>query len=105
MQAFYEAINICQPSFIRVESDEVTYPMHIILRYEIEKGILKVRMWFPIPGRCGIIKCRTIWDLSCDGYGRHLQDVHWSGGALDIFLLYIWSHVRQPVLQCHEAGD
>lgn len=37
----YGAINkMRDPSFIRVESDEVTYPMHILLRYEIEKGLL-----------------------------------------------------------------
>ncbi|MEK9628936.1 MAG: carboxypeptidase M32, partial [Nitrospinota bacterium] len=36
---FYEAVNTSEPSFIRVEADEVTYPMHVILRYEIEKGL------------------------------------------------------------------
>ena len=35
----YEAVNVSEPSFIRVEADEVTYPMHVILRYEIEKGL------------------------------------------------------------------
>ena len=41
MQDMYGAINkMKDPSFIRVESDEVTYPMHILLRYEIEKGLL-----------------------------------------------------------------
>lgn len=38
---FYEAINVIKsPSLIRVEADEVTYPMHIILRYEIERGLI-----------------------------------------------------------------
>ena len=35
----YEAVNVSEPSYIRVEADEVTYPMHVILRYEIEKGL------------------------------------------------------------------
>lgn len=38
---FYAAINVMKsPSLIRVEADEVTYPMHIILRYEIERGLM-----------------------------------------------------------------
>lgn len=41
VQELYRAINkMKDPSFIRVESDEVTYPMHIVLRYEIEKALL-----------------------------------------------------------------
>jgi carboxypeptidase Taq len=41
MQDMYAAVNKMQdPSLIRAESDEVTYPMHILLRYEIEKGLL-----------------------------------------------------------------
>ena len=39
VKKLYNAINVCRSSFIRVEADEVTYPMHIILRYEIEKGL------------------------------------------------------------------
>ena len=37
---FYEAINIVEPSMIRVDADEVTYPLHVILRFEIEKDLL-----------------------------------------------------------------
>ena len=37
--SFYEAINSCKSDFIRVEADELTYPLHIILRYEIECGL------------------------------------------------------------------
>lgn len=41
MQELYAAINtVKDPSLIRVESDEVTYPMHIIIRYEIERDML-----------------------------------------------------------------
>ena len=39
VQTFYEGINVSKPSFIRVEADEVTYPLHVIIRYEIEKGL------------------------------------------------------------------
>jgi carboxypeptidase Taq len=40
-QQFYRAFNKSKPGFIRVESDEVTYPMHIILRYEIERDLIE----------------------------------------------------------------
>ena len=85
----YNAINICRPSFIRVEADEVTYPMHIILRYEIEKGLFD-----------GTIKVKNLPEVwngmmeeflgicpSTDGQGV-LQDVHWSGGAFGYFPSY-----------------
>lgn len=39
VDSFYRAINTCKPGFIRVEADEMTYPLHVILRYEIEKGL------------------------------------------------------------------
>ena len=85
----YSAINSCHPSFIRVEADEVTYPMHIILRYEIEKGLFD-----------GTIKVKNlpkVWNdkmeeylgiiPTSDSFGV-LQDVHWSGGAFGYFPSY-----------------
>ena len=41
---FYRAVNKMQPSFIRVEADELTYGLHIILRYEIERDIFEGRL-------------------------------------------------------------
>ncbi len=89
VQAFYEAINICRPSFIRVESDEVTYPMHIILRYEIEKGIFD--------GTYAVSELPEVWNNKMQDYlgirpatdaEGILQDVHWSGGAFGYFPSY-----------------
>ncbi len=88
-QAFYEAINICRPTFIRVESDEVTYPMHIILRYEIEKGIFD--------GTYTVSELPEVWNNKMEEYlgirpatdvEGILQDVHWSGGAFGYFPSY-----------------
>ena len=89
IQAFYEAINVCRPSFIRVESDEVTYPMHIILRYEIEKGIFD--------GTYMVSDLPELWNNKMQDYlgicpatdtEGILQDVHWSGGAFGYFPSY-----------------
>ena len=89
VEKLYKAINVCRPSLIRVEADEVTYPMHIILRYEIEKGLFD-----------GTIKVKNlpeVWNVKMEEYlGIHpstncqgvLQDVHWSGGAFGYFPSY-----------------
>ncbi len=88
-QAFNEAINICRPTFIRVEADEVTYPMHIILRYEIEKGIFD--------GTYTVSDLPEVWNNKMQDYlgicpatdaEGILQDVHWSGGAFGYFPSY-----------------
>ena len=80
-QELYEAINIVEPSLIRTEADEVTYGLHIIIRYEIEKMIcnneLKVddvpAMWNKL------YKEYLGVDVPNDAEGV-LQDVHWTGG-------------------------
>ena len=86
---FYEAVNISQPSFIRVEADEVTYPMHVILRYEIEKGLFD--------GSIEVNGLPDLWNSKMKEYlGVEpptntlgvLQDTHWSGGAFGYFPSY-----------------
>ena len=88
-EELYHAINISKPSFIRVEADEVTYPMHVILRYEIEKGLFD--------GSIEVEKLPTIWNDRMEEYlgirpptdaQGVLQDVHWSGGAFGYFPSY-----------------
>lgn len=86
---FYAAINKIKPSFIRVEADEVTYCLHVILRFEIEKelmeGSLKVKQ---IPEAWNE-KMRTYLGISPehDDLGC-LQDIHWSMGAFGYFPTY-----------------
>ncbi|MGV3489541.1 MAG: carboxypeptidase M32 [Tuberibacillus sp.] len=89
LDAFYRAVNVAGPSLIRIEADELTYPLHIIVRYEIEKGLfngdLKVK---DLPG---------IWNEKMEEYlgirpetDREgvLQDIHWSGGDFGYFPSY-----------------
>ncbi len=87
--SFYRAINTCKPDFIRVEADELTYPLHVILRYEIEKGLFD--------GTMSVDDLPEIWDSMMmkylgikpptDTLGV-LQDSHWSGGAFGYFPSY-----------------
>ena len=77
----YEAVNIVEPSLIRTEADEVTYGLHIVVRYEVEKAILR--------GEIDIKDVPKLWNAlyekylgvtpTSDAVGV-LQDVHWSGG-------------------------
>ncbi len=86
---FYRAVNICKPSLIRVEADEVTYPLHVILRYEIEKGLFD--------GSISVHEIPHVWNDKMEHYlGIHpktdsegvLQDIHWSMGAFGYFPSY-----------------
>ena len=79
-----------KPSVIRVESDEVTYPLHVILRTELEMDLLA--------GKISVNDLPKQWnakmkeylnvDIENDKQGV-LQDVHWSGGAIGYFPTFI----------------
>lgn len=86
---FYKAINKCEPSLIRVEADEVTYGLHIILRFELElqllSGDLKVDE-LPEAWNCKMKELLGIVpDSDANGV---LQDVHWSIGIFGYFPTY-----------------
>ena len=85
----YAAVNKAQPSLIRTESDELTYPMHIMIRYEIEKlmmnGNVKVD---ELPGLWNRMYKEYLGvDVPDDRRGV-LQDTHWSGGMFGYFPSY-----------------
>ncbi|AEH47693.1 carboxypeptidase M32 [Parageobacillus thermoglucosidasius] len=89
LDAFYRAINEAKPSLIRIEADELTYPLHIIIRYEIEKGLFN--------GTVEVKDLPEIWNGKYEEYlGIRpdndavgvLQDVHWSGGSFGYFPSY-----------------
>lgn len=89
LDAFLTAINRVEASFIRVEADEVTYGLHIILRYELEKALIE--------GELEVSQLQQAWDDRMQEYlgirPRNaaegvLQDVHWSMGMLGYFPTY-----------------
>ncbi|MBU8916188.1 carboxypeptidase M32 [Neobacillus sp. 114] len=89
IKGFYRAINESKPSFIRIEADELTYPLHIIIRYEIEKGLFNDEI--------EVSDLPKVWNdmylkylgirPGHDGEGV-LQDVHWAGGSFGYFPSY-----------------
>lgn len=91
---FYRDINKVQADFIRVEADEVTYNMHIMIRYEIECAILT--------GELAIKDFPGYWNSKYEEYlgitpendaVGCLQDVHWAGGAVGYFPTYSMGNI------------
>ena len=89
LHAFYAAINQVEASSIRVEADEVTYNLHILLRFELEMDM--------VSGGVEVDDLPTVWNERMEEYlGMRptddaqgvLQDVHWSLGLLGYFPTY-----------------
>jgi carboxypeptidase Taq len=89
LDVFYRAINKAMPSFIRVEADELTYNLHIILRFELELDVLE--------GKVSVAGLPAAWKDRfeqmfgiCPATDREgvLQDIHWSIGAIGYFPTY-----------------
>jgi carboxypeptidase Taq len=88
-KAFYRAVNKVEPSHIRVEADEATYGLHIVLRFELEQELIE--------GRLAIADLPDAWnsrvkrylglDVPDDAHGV-LQDVHWAAGLIGYFPTY-----------------
>jgi carboxypeptidase Taq len=88
-EEFYRAVNRVQPSLIRVEADEVTYNLHVILRFEMELGLLEGTIAVADAPAAWNRKSEELLGLSPpDDAQGILQDVHWSGGAIGYFPTY-----------------
>jgi carboxypeptidase Taq len=89
LDELYGAANVVEPGFIRVESDEATYNLHIMVRFEIERAV--------IGGSLEVAGIPSVWnrlykeylglDVPDDRRGC-LQDIHWSMGAMGYFPTY-----------------
>jgi len=91
---FYRIINKVSPSLIRTESDEVTYNLHIILRFELEKEMIE--------GSIDLKDLPQIWKSKMKDYFGItvpndrlgvLQDVHWSAGLIGYFPTYAFGNL------------
>ncbi len=94
LEDYYRAINVAGPSLIRIEADEMTYALHIMVRYEIEKGLIN--------GEIEVKDLPTIWNEKMEEYlgitpdndaVGVLQDVHWSGGSFGYFPSYALGYI------------
>jgi carboxypeptidase Taq len=93
-EAFWRSVNAVRPSLIRVEADEVTYNMHVILRFELEQEILAGSVALAdLPGEWNARMHEYLGiDVPSDAEGV-LQDVHWSAGIFGYFPTYSLGNV------------
>jgi carboxypeptidase Taq len=118
LDRFLAGINRVKPSLIRIKADEVTYGMHVMLRFELEQDLVE--------GRVAIADLPNVWnskmreylgvDVPDDARGV-LQDTHWASGHIGYFSTYllgtvmsvqIWEKILEDIPEVEEqieAGD
>jgi carboxypeptidase Taq len=107
VKSFYKAINKVEPSLIRVNADEATYNLHIMLRLELEIGM--------VDGTMAVKNLPEIWNTKMREYlgivppndaQGVLQDIHWSGGSIGYFSTYalgnlvsaqLWEKIKKDI--------
>jgi len=107
LDTFYKGINKVEPSLIRVEADEATYNLHVMLRLELEIALME--------GKLQVADLPTAWNERMEDYlgiippndaDGVLQDVHWSRGILGYFPTYslgnlvsnqLWEKINQDI--------
>jgi carboxypeptidase Taq len=94
MEAFYRAINKVQPSFIRVEADELTYNLHVMLRFELETAMLEGSLKATDLEEAWNAQMQELLGITpptpAEGV---LQDMHWSSGLAGYFPTYTIGNV------------
>ena len=118
LETFLAAVNRAEPGLIRVEADETTYSLHIILRFELEQRLIEGSLDpkdLPEAWSAGMADLLGV-EVPDDTHGV-LQDIHWSQGGIGYFPTYalgnvislqIWAAVREahPDLDAQmEAGE
>ncbi len=96
----WEAFTRVEPSLIRVEADEVTYPMHVILRYEIESALINKEMEPEDVPEAWDEKMQKYLGISTSGNYKDgcLQDIHWTDGSFGYFPSYTLGAVNAAQL-------
>lgn len=105
-EGFYRVVNKVNPSLIRVEADELTYNLHVIVRFEIESEVLK--------GSLAVKDMPAAWNAKykeylgiepeSDSVGC-LQDVHWSMGSIGYFPTYSMGNLLSYQIWSRLQGD
>ncbi|WP_214823786.1 carboxypeptidase M32 [Exiguobacterium algae] len=86
---FYAGVNEAKPSLIRIEADELTYSLHIIIRYELEKALIQGNLSVDDLPEAWNEKYKEYLGLDVPSNAKGvLQDVHWAGGSFGYFPSY-----------------
>ena len=85
----YKLATRVNPSFIRVDADEVTYPLHVILRFEIEHQLIEGSLTVDDLTECWNLKMQEYLGIKPSSYSEGcLQDIHWPSGSFGYFPAY-----------------
>ncbi|MBR4333607.1 MAG: carboxypeptidase M32 [Clostridia bacterium] len=107
-QDFYKAVNRVRPSLIRTEADEVTYSLHVMIRYELEKKVMAGEMTVhELPRAWNRLYQEYLGVTVPDDRRGVLQDSHWSFGAIGYFPSYALgsAYGAQFLVKMREAVD
>jgi carboxypeptidase Taq len=107
VESFYRAANTVQPSLIRVEADEVTYALHIMLRFDLENDLLEKKLKVSDVPEAWNAKMKDFMGLTppTTALGA-LQDIHWANGYIGYFPTYqlgnlisvqLWEKINQDI--------
>lgn len=103
---FYEAINVSKPSPIRIHADEVSYNLHILLRFELELAMLSGELEAEaLPAEFDRLMREYVGYESKNMQEGVLQDVHWSDGLIGYFPTYLLGNLAMAQLFATYAAD
>lgn len=89
LESFYFAVNDVRPSLIRTEADEVTYNLHVLLRFELELALMRRELNADDLPEAWSQKMKDLLGLEPPDYADGvMQDIHWAGGAIGYFPTY-----------------
>ncbi len=94
LETFRRAVNRVSPGLIRVQADELTYNLHIVIRFELERALLSGDLLAPdLPGAWNELYKRRLGVTPKDDATGCLQDIHWSEGLIGYFPTYTLGNV------------
>ena len=106
LESFREAINRVEPGPIRVEADELTYNLHIVIRFELERSLLSGDLAAAdLPGAWAELYQRYLGVTPKDDRTGCLQDVHWAEGLIGYFPTYSLGNVYAAQLFAQAERD
>ena len=115
LDRFFQAVNRVRPSLIRIQADEVTYNLHVVLRFELEQDMLEGRVELrELPGEWNRRMHEYLGVEVPDDARGVLQDMHWGAGHIGYFSTYslgnvmsvqIWEKVREEVPDLEEQFE
>ncbi len=89
LDQFYQGINRIEPSLIRIESDELHYHLHILIRYELEKALMENNLQVDELKEAWNAKYKEYLDVEVtDDNQGVIQDIHWAHGSIGYFPTY-----------------